>query len=198
MQKRRVAPLYAGIFVIALISMSICTLFFIYLEWCTYRDGQIVELGMANWILLSSIFLGFAAIICCIVEIAGSFLQAQYTIDSTGMKTFTLKKEYFLKWEDVKEVGIVSIPVNQISNTYIVYCTTVPLSQKEKSHFLWHRKKRFTDTMYFQFKEAAQISELLRYVPEQWKYKIQVQASTYGIMKWSDFCQEIEPPKKGG
>lgn len=198
MNKRRVSPLYLDVFILVLVINSIGVFSFIYIEWYIHREENIPEIGLIDWGFLLFIFLGFAAIICCIVEIAGSFLQAQYTIDSTGMKTFTPKKEYFLKWEDVKEVGIVSIPVNQISNTYIVYCTTVPLSQKEKSHFLWHRKKRFTDTMYFQFKEAAQISELLRYVPEQWKYKIQVQASTYGIMKWSDFCQEIEPPKKGG
>lgn len=192
MQKRRVAPLYAGIFVVTLVSMSLCTLFLIYLEWCTYRDGHLAELGKWNWVMIFTIFGGFFVIVYCIIEIVGSFLQAQYTIDSTGMKTYTPKKEYFLKWEDVKDVGIVHIMLNQVSNTLIVYCTTVPLSQKEKNNFLWHRKKRFTDTMYFQFWEKAQIFELLHYIPEQWKYRIQGQAVTYGIMKWSDFDQELE------
>lgn len=190
MIKRRVAPLYVGIFVLALIISIVGSLLAAWITYGVYQNEQSISIGG-----LFSIFVGLTGIAACSVEIASSFLQAQYTIDSIGMRTYTLKKEYSLKWEDTKEVGITSISVNQISNTYIVYCTTIPLSQKEKNNFLWHRKKRFTDTMYFQLVEKDQIFELLRCIPEQWKYRIQGQAVTYGIMKWSDFKHEIESPE---
>jgi hypothetical protein len=66
-----------------------------------------------------------------------------------------------------------------------IYCTTVPLTGKEKKNFLKDRGKSFDTTMYFQVCDREGVDEFLQYVPDVDRARI-----LYSLRQYSELFQD--------
>ena len=159
MKKRKMVPYHSGAAVIATVAVSFCTLFFAGVDYSIYKEcGE-----WPNDFIISFCLIG---VLNGLIIIFGPYNRAQYTVDGEGMTVYYGKKEYRLRWEECREFGVAVVSTGQVSQIAYVYCTTVPLSEKEKRWFVWHRKKSFDTTLYFQYTGNEALKEALAYMPE--------------------------------
>ena len=160
MKKRKVAPFHGGVFVLGTVAIGFCTLFIAGATYSVYKkDGVISAEGVISAIVcLIGVFIGFIEMFF--------YGGMRYTVDEQGMTVYCGKKEHRLRWEECREFGVAAVSAGQMSQVAYVYCTTVPLSEKEKRWFLWCRRNSFDTTLYFQYTGNEELNEALAYMPE--------------------------------
>ena len=161
MKKRKMVPYHNGVIVMAMVATCFGVVFFLCVSYSIYKESG--KICVPDIILIA---VSIIAILDGFIIIFGPYNRAQYTVDGEGMTIYYGKKEYRLRWEECREFGVAVVSTGQVSQIAYVYCTTVPLSEKEKRWFVWHRKKSFDTTLYFQYTGNEELNEALAYMPE--------------------------------
>jgi hypothetical protein len=172
-------------YIFASICTTVAVMFLLYL-WVSGGDSADASYNSAYAVIFWMIeCVGLIPLVLTIYEIAKGFAGAKYSVDGDGMTTYLGKRIWHLAWSDISDYGIVKAKISVSTSVAFVYCTTVPLTVKEKKNFLKDRGKSFDTTMYFQVCDREGVDEFLQYVPDVDRARI-----LYSLRQYSELFQD--------